>query len=83
MCVGHLIFGEQWCALDCPKFQNLGDEHDSRVHQNYPPHNHIGIPCMEMGRETKKFPYGDSPFPNRVCSNLGINIYTLCSLGLH
>ncbi len=31
---------------------------------------------MGMGRETKKFPYGDSPFPNRVCSNLGTNIYT-------
>ncbi len=32
---------------------------------------------MEMGRETKKIPYGDSPFPNRVCSNLGTNTYTL------
>ncbi len=30
---------------------------------------------MEMGRETKKSPYGDSLFPNRVCSNLGINTY--------
>ncbi len=34
---------------------------------------------MEMGRETKKIPYGDSPFPNRVCSNLGTNIY-VCPL---
>ena len=32
----------------------------------------------EMGRETRIFPYGESPFPNRVCFHLGINIYTLC-----
>ena len=25
---------------------------------------------MEMGRETKKFPHGDSPYRNGVCSNL-------------
>jgi hypothetical protein len=43
---------------------------------NYPPHFHMGNHCTEMGRETKIFPYGDSPFPNRVCSHLGINIYT-------
>jgi len=30
----------------------------------------------EMGRETRIFPYGESPFPNRVCFNLGINIHT-------
>jgi hypothetical protein len=30
----------------------------------------------EMGRETRIFPYGESPFPNRVCFHLGINIYT-------
>ena len=29
----------------------------------------------EMGRETRIFPYGESPFPNRVCFNLGINMY--------
>ena len=29
----------------------------------------------EMGRETRIFPYGESPFPNRVCFHLGINIY--------
>ncbi len=34
----------------------------------------IWIPHMEMGREKKIFPYGDSPFPNRVCSNLGTNM---------
>ena len=28
----------------------------------------------EMGRETRIFPYGESPFPNRVCFHLGINI---------
>jgi hypothetical protein len=28
----------------------------------------------EMGRETQIFPYGESPFPNRVCFHLGINI---------
>ncbi len=33
-----------------------------------------GDPRMETSRETKKFPYGDSPFPNRICSNLGTNI---------
>jgi hypothetical protein len=30
---------------------------------------------MKMRRQTKKFPFGDSPFPNRVCAHLGINIY--------
>jgi hypothetical protein len=30
---------------------------------------------MEMHRPTKKFPFGDSPLPNRVCAHLGINIY--------
>jgi hypothetical protein len=32
-----------------------------------------GDPHMETGRQTKKFPFGDSPFPNRVCAYLGIN----------
>ena len=31
---------------------------------------------MEMGRETRIFPYGESLFPNIVCFHLGINIYT-------
>ncbi len=30
---------------------------------------------METGGQTKKFPFGDSPFPNRVCSHLAVNIY--------
>ena len=34
----------------------------------------------EMGIETRMFPYGESPFPNRVCFHLGINIYT-CPTG--
>jgi hypothetical protein len=29
----------------------------------------------EMGRETRIFPYEESPFLNRVCFHLGINIY--------
>jgi hypothetical protein len=36
-----------------------------------------GDPRIEMGRETEKLPYGDSPYRNGVCSNLGINIYEL------
>ena len=36
----------------------------------------MGSPRTEMGRESRTFPYGESPFPNRVCFNLGINIYT-------
>jgi hypothetical protein len=35
----------------------------------------MGSPCTEMGRESRIFPYGESPFPNRVCIDLGINIY--------
>jgi len=31
---------------------------------------------MEMGREMKKFPFGDSPFPYGVCAHLGINTHT-------
>ena len=30
----------------------------------------------EMGKETRIFPYGESPFPNRVYFHLGINKYT-------
>ena len=39
------------------------------------PHFHMGSPRTEMGRESRIFPYGESPFPNRVCFHLGINIY--------
>ena len=39
------------------------------------PHFHIGSTHTEMDRETWIFPYGESPFPNRVCFHLGINIY--------
>ena len=35
----------------------------------------------EMGRETRIFPYGESPFPNRVCFNLGININIYAKAG--
>jgi hypothetical protein len=26
-------------------------------------------------QKPRKFPFGDSPFPNRVCAHSGINIY--------
>jgi hypothetical protein len=35
---------------------------------------------MEMGRQTKEFPFEDSPFQNRVYSHLGINIYMLITI---
>ena len=38
---------------------------------------------MEMGRETQIFPFGDSPFRNRVCSQLGINTYTQIRIRIH
>ncbi len=44
--------------------------------QKYAPHFHMGSPRTEMGRESRIFPYGESPFPNRVCFHLGINIYS-------
>ncbi len=47
---------------------------DSMAGQNYSPRFHTESPHMETGRQTKKFPFGDSPFQNRVCSHLGINI---------
>ena len=40
-----------------------------------------GDPHIEMGRETEKIPYGDSPYRSRVCSNLGINIYPVDYIG--
>ncbi len=39
----------------------------------------MGSPRSEMGRETRIFPYGESPFPNRVCFHLGTNIYAMVS----
>ncbi len=44
-----------------------------------------GDPHMETGRQTKNVPFGDTPFQNRVCSRLGINIYMflLCVFGLN
>jgi hypothetical protein len=50
--------------------------HDSMAGQNYSPHFHTGSLHMETCRLTKKFPFGESPFPNRVCAYLGINIDT-------
>ncbi len=50
--------------------------HDSMAGQNYSPRFYTGSPHMETSRQTKKFPFGDSPFPNRVCAHLGINRYT-------
>ncbi len=50
--------------------------HDSMAGRNYSPHFHTGSLHMETCRPTKKFPFGDSPFPNRVCAYLGINIDT-------
>ncbi len=49
---------------------------DPMAGQNYSPCFHTKSPHMETGRQTKKFPFGDSPFQNRVCSHLGLNIYT-------
>ncbi len=47
---------------------------DSMAGQNYSPHFHTRSPHVETHRQ-KKFPFGDSPFPNRVCVHLWINIY--------
>jgi hypothetical protein len=49
---------------------------DSMDSQNYSTHFHMGSPHMETHRLTMKNPFVDSPFPNRVCAHLGINIYT-------
>jgi hypothetical protein len=54
---------------------------DSMAGQNYSPHFHSGSPHMETCRQTKKFPFGDSPFPNRVCAHLGIIIYINILIG--
>jgi hypothetical protein len=48
--------------------------HDPMAGQKYSPRFHTGSSLMEMGRQTKKFPFGDSPFQNRVFSHMGINI---------
>ncbi len=50
---------------------------DSMAGQNYSPRFHTGSPHMETCRPTKKFPFGDSPWPKRVCDHTGINIYTI------
>ncbi len=55
----------QWCLV-----------RDSMAVQNYSPGFHTGSPHTETCRQTKKFPFGDSPFPNRVCAHFRINIYT-------
>ncbi len=44
---------------------------DSMAGQNS--HFHTGSPHMQTLRQTKKFLFGESPFPNRVCARLGIN----------
>jgi hypothetical protein len=53
---------------------------DSMAGQNYSPCFHTGSPHMETRRPTKKFPFGDSPIPNRVCAHLEINMYTALDL---
>ena len=37
--------------------------HDSMEGIKYSPRFHMGTPHMEMGRQAKKIPFGDSPFP--------------------
>jgi hypothetical protein len=37
-------------------------------------------PNMETGRQTRKLPFGDSPFPYGVCDHMGINTYTKLTL---
>ena len=39
----------------------------------------FGNPCMEMGREMKKIPFVDSPFPYGVCAHLRINYGRICA----
>jgi hypothetical protein len=55
---------------DAPALQ---DSMDGKKHS---PHFYMGTPHMEMGRQAKQFPFGDSPFPYGVCDHLGINIHT-------
>ncbi len=55
---------------------------DSMAGQNYSPRFHMGNPHMETCRPTKKFPFGDSPLPNRVCAHMGINICTWGARGM-
>jgi hypothetical protein len=35
----------------------------------------MGSPRAGTGKETKKFPYGQSPFLKRVCDHMGSNMY--------
>jgi hypothetical protein len=53
---------------------------DSMAGQNYSPPFLTGSPHIETRRPTKKFPFGDSPLPNRVCAHTGINRYTQIQL---
>ncbi len=58
------ILAMRWCLV-----------RDSMASQNYSPCFHTESPHMETRRPTKKFPFGDSPLPNRVCDHMGINMY--------
>jgi hypothetical protein len=49
---------------------------DSGEGKNTNPRNHTGSPRARTGKETKKFPYGQSPFLKRVCDHMGSNTYT-------
>jgi hypothetical protein len=49
--------------------------HDSGEGKNTNLRNHTGSPRAGMGKETKKFPYGQSPFLKRVCDHMGSNRY--------
>ncbi len=49
---------------------------DSGEGKSTNPCNHTGSPCAGTGKETKNFPYGQSPFLKRVCDHMGSNIYT-------
>jgi hypothetical protein len=64
-------------SISCPKFGGRYSHAWLGGRQKYAPHFHMGSPRTEMGRESRIFPYGESPFPNRVCIDLGINIHTI------
>ena len=55
-------------SISCPKFGGrYSSMRDLEVAKICCPHFHMGSPRTEMGRESRIFPYGESPFPNRVC----------------
>ena len=63
-------------TISCPKFGGrYSSMRDLEVAKICCPHFHMGSPRTEMGRESRIFPYGESPFPNRVCFHLGTNTY--------